>query len=219
MRNSEYQKFLVYCVVLKSIIVLKIIFFAIFFISINLLAFGQSDCGKYFTKGGDEFEEQIIYSSDDIIIHREDGKELITSILFGKNIDLSNKKSLNDSVKTQDNKEYLWIFIPNFDSSPTDLTGVQISILFTDSSVEKYRIYYSPDKKRYTLTLNTGIIDSSADGSANEVDQLISSLTTKQIKGIRLYMEAGNEDFFLSEEAARQIQYLFRCAEKLVSTL
>lgn len=198
---------------------MKIIFFAIFFISINLLAFGQSDCGKYFTKGGDEFEEQVIYSSDDIIIHREDGKELKTSILFGKNIDLTKKQSLNDSVKTKDNKEYLWIFIPNFDSSPTDLTGIQISILFTDSSVEKYRIYYSPNEKRYALTLNIGNIDPSAEVSANEVSQLISSLTTKQIKGIRLYMEAGSEDFFLSEEAARQIQYLFRCAEKLITTL
>ena len=92
-------------------------------------------------------------------------------------------------------------------------------ILFTDSSVEKYRIYYSPNEKRYALTLNIGNIDPSAEVSANEVSQLISSLTTKQIKGIRLYMEAGSEDFFLSEEAARQIQYLFRCAEKLVTTL
>ena len=198
---------------------MRIFFFAIFFFSINLLAFGQSDCGKYFTKGGDEFEEQVIYSSDDIIIHREDGKELKTSILFGKNIDLTKKQSLNDSVKTKDNKEYLWIFIPNFDSSPTDLTGIQISILFTDSSVEKYKIYYSPNEKRYALTLNIGNIDPSAEVSANEVSQLISSLTTKQIKGIRLYMEAGSEDFFLSEEAARQIQYLFRCAEKLITTL
>lgn len=198
---------------------MKTIFFTIFFISTNLLAFGQSDCGKYFKKGGDEFEEQIIYSSDDIIIHRKDGKELKTSILFGKNIDLAKSKSLNDSIKTQDNKEYLWLFIPSFDSSPTDLNSIQMSILFTDSSVEKYRIYYSPDEKRYALTLNTGIIDSTADGFANKVSQLISSLTTKQIKGIRLYMEAGNEDFFLSEEAARQIQYLFRCAEKLITTL
>ncbi len=107
---------------------------AVLILSVHLVVSGQSDCNKYFHKGGDEFEEQVYYFSDDVVIKKEDGKALATYILFGKNIPGANNQVLNESSK---NKECYWVFTPKLDTPADGSNGLQISILFKDSSVEK----------------------------------------------------------------------------------
>lgn len=187
---------------------------AVLVISGHMVVSGQSDCNKYFHKGGDEFEGQFFYYSDDVLISKEGGKEVSAHILFGKNVLGTDNQSINESGDLLNKKECYLIFKPSFVSSSENISNIQISILFKDSSIEKRQINYSEDEKCYILTLF-----SNYDSTLNENNQLITYLTEKQIKGIRYYLEAGNEDFFLTDEVSEKMQYLFRCAEKLNSTL
>lgn len=189
---------------------------AVLVLSVHLFVSGQSDCNKYFHKGGDEFEEQVYYFSDDVVIKKEDGKALATYILFGKNIPGANNQVLNESLI---NKECYWVFTPKLDTPADGSIGLQISILFKDSSVEKCQMQYNSDDEKYYLNIHNPNISPQVKDSTNTESQLITSLTSKQIKGIRLYLSQGNEDFYLSDEESKQIQYLFRCAENLKSSM
>ncbi len=195
---------------------MRILFLSILFIFSYLYAFGQSDCEKYFNKGGDEFEEQVFYFSDDVVIKKEDGKELTTYILFGKNIPGAGVQIANES---SNNKECYWVFAPKLDSPVEESNGLQISLLFKDSSVEKCQIQYNSIEKKYFLAIHNANTSPQNEDSVNSESKLITSLTVNQIKGIRLYLSKGNEDFYLSDEESKQIQYLFRCAEKLKSSM
>lgn len=189
---------------------------AVLVLSVHLFVSGQSDCNKYFHKGGDEFEEQVYYFSDDVVIKKEDGKELTTYILFGKNIPGAGVQFANES---SNNKECYWVFAPKLDSPVEESNGLQISLLFKDSSVEKCQMRHNSDDEKYFINIHNPNISPQVKDSTNTESQLITSLTSNQIKGIRLYLSQGNEDFYLSDEESKQIQYLFRCAENLKSSM
>jgi len=210
------QFFLVYCKECKRSPLMRIVTLSILLVCSCWYAFGQSDCEKYFNKGGDEFEEQVFYFSNDVVISKEGGKELATYILFGKNIPGAGIQVVNES---SNNKECYWVFTPKLDSPAEETNGLQISILFKDSSVEKCQVQFNSIEKKYFLAINNANISAQNEDAVNNESKLITSLTVKQIKGIRLYLSQGNEDFYLSDEESKQIQYLFRCAEKLKSSM